>query len=564
MSGSKPGPGQPKGLTSDDLFGDLVDAPAPVEGEKRPERGPIRVRLGASDAEAPISPALAADLERLMATFDERRESTDNPGPPPAMAMPAVEPEAAPPPPPPPPPLRVITRTDVPTEPSLMLTPTPIDVEPLPDLPELKESEALSAEAEARSDLARLTSRLPRTAVEYPTHPLIRPVDLASVAEDAIESATPAAGGEPDVVLPHPPEPAAGLLYGPYRLVEKIAVGGMAEVFRALRSGVAGFEKVVAVKRILPHLSYNREFVEMFIDEAKMVAGLQHPNVVQIFDLGRIGGTYYIAMEYVDGGDLRTILKRLRERGLRMPLDLATLIASRLAAALDHAHKKKDAEGLPMRIVHRDVSPQNILISFDGEVKLTDFGIAKAATKASVTEKGALRGKLMYMSPEQAWGRAMDHRSDIYSLGIVLYEMLADQRPFQGSSEMSLLERVRQGSVTPPSELVPGIPGRLERLVMKAMQKEPEERYRDAGLLRQELEDLRSELGTADEKELGRFLRVLFGRKESGAVAPPAKPEPAPGLEVDFDGEGELPEALEESAVRLPKLSLERLLKRFA
>ena len=195
--------------------------------------------------------------------------------------------------------------------------------------------------------------------------------------------------------------------YGPYRLLDRIAVGGMAEVFKAKRSGVEGFEKIVAVKRILPHLSDNKEFVDMFVDEAKMVAGLTHPNIVQIFDLGQIDTSYYIAMEYVHGRDLRTILQAgARRRGSACPSTSALRIVSRVCSALEYAHRKKDDRGRAMKIVHRDVSPQNILISFEGEVKLTDFGIAKAATKASSTDRGALRGKLLYMSPEQAWGKA--------------------------------------------------------------------------------------------------------------------------------------------------------------
>ncbi|HEY7698067.1 MAG TPA: serine/threonine-protein kinase, partial [Vicinamibacteria bacterium] len=200
-----------------------------------------------------------------------------------------------------------------------------------------------------------------------------------------------------------PPEESSD--YGRYSLLEKVATGGMAEVFRAKRKGVEGFEKVVALKRILPHLSSNKDFVEMFIAEAKMVASLSHPNIVQIFDLGKIDETYYIAMEFVQGKDLRTILTRARNRNTLPAVDLAALIAARVSAALEYAHRHRDAEGRELRIVHRDVSPQNILLSDEGEVKLVDFGIAKAATKASHTDTGSLRGKLLYMSPEQAWGK---------------------------------------------------------------------------------------------------------------------------------------------------------------
>ena len=208
----------------------------------------------------------------------------------------------------------------------------------------------------------------------------------------------------------------------------------MAEVFRAKRTGVEGFEKIVAVKRILPHLSENQEFVDMFVHEAKVVAGLTHPNIVQIFDLGRIGHSYYIAMEYVHGRDLRTTENRAREKGLRLPLDLSLRIVSQVCAALDYAHRRRDETGRPMQIVHRDVSPPNILISYEGDVKLVDFGIARAATKAPSTERGVLRGKLLYMSPEQAWGRPIDGRSDVFSLGVVLYELVTGAKAFLGEA----------------------------------------------------------------------------------------------------------------------------------
>ena len=219
----------------------------------------------------------------------------------------------------------------------------------------------------------------------------------------------------------------------------------MAEVFRAKRTGVEGFEKVLAVKRILPHLSDNKEFVEMFIDEAKMVAGLTHPNIVQIFDLGKIEKTYFIAMEYVHGKDLRTILKRAKEKGLRhSPRPLGADHQPRLLRPRVRPPQEGRRTGEPLKIVHRDISPQNILISFEGEVKLTDFGIAKATSKATTTDRGALRGKLLYMSPEQASGNPMDRRSDVFSLGVVFYEMITDPKPFLGTSEKGILEMVRE------------------------------------------------------------------------------------------------------------------------
>ncbi|MGH9460109.1 MAG: serine/threonine protein kinase [Vicinamibacteria bacterium] len=314
--------------------------------------------------------------------------------------------------------------------------------------------------------------------------------------------------------------------YGQYFLLDRMAIGGMAEIFRAKRRGVEGFEKMVAVKRILPHLSDNKDFVEMFINEAKMVAGLSHPNIVQIFDLGKIENTYYIAMEYIEGLDLRAILARARETGTIMDVDLSALIATKVASALEYAHRHRDASGKPLRIVHRDVSPPNILISREGEVKLTDFGIAKAAIKAPSTDSGSLRGKLLYMSPEQAWGRSMDKRSDIFSLGVVLFEMLAGRSLFMGTSEMSILERVREAHFLTPSSFNPAIPIELEAVVAKALKKEPDDRYQDASEMLRDLDGYlrrRPAVGTA---ELAKCLGRLFGSpsREVGSKTEPGVP----------------------------------------
>jgi serine/threonine protein kinase len=367
-------------------------------------------------------------------------------------------------------------------------------------------------------------------------------LDLAALAEKAIDSVTPhgtpvpASASAPVVPAGAPLNPrdtlsvspaaaermrrAAENVYGPYRLLDRIAVGGMAEVFKAKRSGVEGFEKVVAVKRILPHLSDNKEFVNMFINEAKMVAGLTHPNIVQIFDLGKIEKTYFIAMEYVHGRDLRTIVKRAKERGMRVPLDLAVLMVGKVCAALEYAHRKKDDRGRAMKIVHRDVSPQNILISYEGDVKLTDFGIAKAAARATHTDRGALRGKLLYMSPEQANGKPMDCRSDVFSLGIVFYEMITDQRPFMATSEKSILEMVRECQVPPPATINPRIPPRLDKIVMKSLARDPDDRYQDAADMSRDLERFLHERNAPNPTavELARFMEVLFDEDERGTA----------------------------------------------
>ncbi len=298
--------------------------------------------------------------------------------------------------------------------------------------------------------------------------------------------------------------------YGRYVLVERVATGGMAEVFRAKRRGVEGFEKVVAVKRILPHLSKNKEFVEMFVDEAKMVASLSHPNIAQMFDLGKIDDSYYIAMEFVEGRDLRTILTRARNRGTLLGVDLAALIAAKVGGALEYAHRHRDDNGNDLRIVHRDVSPQNILVSSEGEVKLVDFGIAKAATKASHTDSGSLRGKLLYMSPEQAWGKPLDNRSDIFSLGGVFFEALTGHPLFSGNSEMSILERVREARFLTPSSLNPAVPIELEAVVTRALQKDPAERYQDAAEMLLDLNTYLRRRPAVGPNELSRFVARLF------------------------------------------------------
>jgi serine/threonine protein kinase len=413
---------------------------------------------------------------------------------------------------------------------------------------------------EALRDLQNL--RPPFLAPKAPSGP----IDLASLVEQALGTPQGAKGR-------NVPEPIVDGTYGPYRLLQKIAVGGMAEVFKAKRTGVEGFEKVVAVKRILPHLSDNKEFVEMFIDEAKMVAGLTHPNIVQISDLGKIDKSYYIAMEYVHGRDLRTILRRAKERGLRLPLDLTVLIVSKVCSALEFAHRKKDERGRPMLIVHRDISPQNILISFEGEVKLTDFGIAKAATKARITDAGALRGKLLYMSPEQAWGKPMDRRSDLFSLGIVFYEMITDQKPFLGSSEMSILEMVRECRIAPPSDVNPRIPERLEKVVMTTLDREPDHRYQDASQMYRDLDRVLHERQPPTAVELSRFLELLFDEEERSDARPEEQGEPSPSRspESAFEEggaaarEAEVPAAVERSdpgGIKDP-LSIQKLLKRF-
>ncbi len=276
--------------------------------------------------------------------------------------------------------------------------------------------------------------------------------------------------------------------FGPYRLVRQIAVGGMAEIHLAKTKGIAGFEKYVALKMIHPNFAEDDQFIQMLVDEAKIAVQLNHGNIAQTFDLGRVGETFYITMEYVDGADLYKILRRGSEQDLEMPLDICAFVMKEVASALDHAHRKRDHGGKSLGIVHRDVSPQNVLISYAGEVKLVDFGIAKATMKARQTAAGVIKGKYYYMSPEQAWGDPIDSRSDIFSAGIVLYEMMTGQMLYLEEDLHKLLDMARRAEIEPPSVLRKGIPPQLERIVMRALAKVPGERYQSAGDMASDLE----------------------------------------------------------------------------
>jgi serine/threonine protein kinase len=621
-TGSSGSPPEPDKLTSDDIFGDILEEvggkrlgaeqPAAKNGARRPIKVQVSEPLKpggrpvVGPAERPSAPALRRrpvkellpeDVEALLDVISHATETQEEPAAPdeaPEMLV-ELEPEPLP-----------VEAEPLPVEAEALLElegeqPPPwMDAAELGDaatagetVPEAAEEEHLPPPPpvarhlkddtdEGRRDLMALM-RMPKgrahrmadgpnkfTAAAPGGGAAASDLDLAAVAERALyeaeaEAEASAPGNEPT------PLPGGEIRYGPYRLLRRIAVGGMAEVFRGKRTGVEGFEKVVAVKRILPHLSDNKEFVDMFIDEAKMVAGLTHPNIVQIFDLGRIDRTYFIAMEYVHGRDLRTIMRRAREKGLRVPLDLGLLVVSRVCSALEFAHRKKDERGVPMQIVHRDVSPQNILISFEGEVKLTDFGIAKAATKASITDAGALRGKLLYMSPEQAWGKTMDRRSDVFSLGVVFYEMVTDQKPFAASSEMSILETVRECRVVPPSQVNARVPEKLERVVMKALARDVDERYQDASEMYRDLERVLHERQPPTSVELSRFMEVLFEDAERSEVAgaPSAADLETPAVsEVHEDfgppaaGESSPGEPAPARAPREP-MSIQKLLKRF-
>ena len=349
----------------------------------------------------------------------------------------------------------------------------------------------------------------------------------SEIADERVAKAAPA----DEAVSPVP----SGTTFGQYVLEQHIATGGMAQVYKARMLGLEGFQKTVAIKRILPHLTNNEEFVTMFVDEAKLAAQLNHPNIIHIYDLGKIDRSHYIAMEYIEGCDLRSLLDQCRNRDVRVPVPLALYITNLLASALDYAHKKRDFDNRDLGLVHRDVSPQNVLISSVGEIKLCDFGIAKAASKASHTRAGALKGKLQYMSPEQAWGKDIDHRSDIFSLGLVLYEMLTAHKVFAGGSELSILEQVRNPEIPAPSTLVPTIPNEVDRITLKALSPERTDRYQSGLDLQREVDavlkshgwepDTAALIGFIGELESGSEIKDYPVAGEAViATAPPAKP----------------------------------------
>lgn len=278
------------------------------------------------------------------------------------------------------------------------------------------------------------------------------------------------------------------LPFGKYLLLDRINVGGMAEVYKAKAFGVEGFERTLAIKRILPNMAEDEEFINMFIDEARIAVQLSHANIVPVFELGRLDNQYYIAMEYVAGRDLRQLLDRFRKKDAMLPLAASAYLTAKICEGLDYAHRKADAAGRPLNLIHRDVSPQNILVSFEGAVKITDFGIVKAEDRTSKTQAGVLKGKFAYMSPEQVRGLEIDSRSDIFAVGILLYEMVTNRRLFVGESDFQTLERVRAAAVQPPREVNPDVSEDFERVILKALARERDDRYSTAAELAEDLQ----------------------------------------------------------------------------
>ncbi|MBU1244847.1 serine/threonine protein kinase [Myxococcota bacterium] len=299
--------------------------------------------------------------------------------------------------------------------------------------------------------------------------------------------------------------------FGKYLLLDRIAIGGMAEIFRAKTSGAARFEKIIAIKRIHPNMSDDKDFIKMFIDEAKISGQLNHPSIAQIYELGRIEGHHFIAMEFIWGKDLLQILSKFKKQRAYMNPFQAAFIISKICEGLDYAHKKKDAQGQSIGIIHRDVSPQNILISYEGDIKIIDFGIAKARDRSSHTAAGVLKGKFGYMSPEQIRGLPIDHRSDIFAIGTLLFEMLTSRPLFTGESDLTVLEKVRNVDIPKPREVNKEIPAEMERIILKALTRQVEDRYQHASEMQ---EDLERYIYTAQPiytgKRLGSWMQKVF------------------------------------------------------
>ena len=306
--------------------------------------------------------------------------------------------------------------------------------------------------------------------------------------------------------------PVQGEMFGRYMLLDRVAAGGMAEVWRAKISGSDDFQRIIAIKKILPHVAEDQDFISMFRDEAKITVQLQHSNIGQVMDFNKVGDVYYIAMEYIPGKDLKTIWNYQRKIAQEpLNIGLACYICQQMADGLDYAHRKVDNLGQELIIVHRDVSPQNVLVSWDGEVKVIDFGIAKAAGKSGRTQAGVLKGKFGYMAPEQIRGVPLDGRADVFALGVVLYEMLCGKRAFQAKSDFALLEKVRKVQITPPRQINPQIPAELEQIMMKALAKNRDQRYRWASDFSQDLQRFLLMNGKPPSRyELAEFLKVIF------------------------------------------------------
>ncbi|MBI4211789.1 MAG: protein kinase [Deltaproteobacteria bacterium] len=298
---------------------------------------------------------------------------------------------------------------------------------------------------------------------------------------------------------------------GQYYLMEKIAQGGMAEIFKGLSYDAHGLKRTVCIKKILPHIAASREFIDSLIDEAKIAVTLSHGNIAHTYDLGKVAEDYFIVMEYVDGKSLSQLAKRAITLGTKIPLPIVCALIADAAAALDYIHRRTAEDGTQLHIVHRDISPQNIMVSFSGTLKIIDFGIAIAATRTGMTDAGMLKGKFSYMSPEQARGDTIDHRSDIFSLGIIFHELLTGKRLFKGDDHRMTLRNVRRARADAPSLIDPTLPIEIDRIALLALAKDRRHRYHSASDFR---DDLLKYLHTSHPEfqtsDIVNYLRELF------------------------------------------------------
>ncbi|MEM6956839.1 MAG: serine/threonine-protein kinase [Myxococcota bacterium] len=316
---------------------------------------------------------------------------------------------------------------------------------------------------------------------------------------------------------------------GPYELLERVGVGGMAEVYKARQLGEEGFERHLAVKRILPGIASDPDFVAMFIDEAKIAVQLQHPNIAQVYDLGRDGEELFIALEFVEGRDMKTVVERQAKSGKKMPLSFAIYVVLKVCEALQHAHFARGSGGAPLNFIHRDISPQNILVSYEGAVKVIDFGLAKAAGRLSQTQAGVVKGKLAYLSSEQARGKEIDHRSDIFSLGTCLYEWLTGQRLFWRTGDMETVIAVQKAQVPPLRASRSDLPHELQGIVARALAANPDSRFRTASEMHEALMVFAVEAGIPIRRQVvAKHLSDLFPELAPKVVDPPKIEAPKP------------------------------------
>ncbi|HTL35684.1 MAG TPA: serine/threonine-protein kinase [Kofleriaceae bacterium] len=309
---------------------------------------------------------------------------------------------------------------------------------------------------------------------------------------------------------------------GRYEVLTHLATGGMAQIYLARQTGLGAFERHVVLKTILRERATDQRFVTMFLDEAKLAATLNHQNIAQVYEVDQADGAYFMAMEYVHGENARAILETTLRRGWTIPLELAVMIVSGAAAGLHHAHERRGKNGQPLNIVHRDVSPANIMVGYDGSVKVLDFGIAKAEERATKTVGGTIKGKYGYMSPEQCKGKPIDRRSDIFALGICLYELTTLRRAFKGNDDFETMKRIVAGDVLLPSVAVPGYPRELEAIVLTAMANDPNARFQSGQEMIEALDAfaVRAKL-TGSNTAMGRFMVQLFGSKKEPWVEGP-------------------------------------------